>query len=58
VVFSYEDIILDSISGKKYVKGDQDRTLKINVEYDNAVSILDLSEVEVGLTSSINLILS
>jgi hypothetical protein len=53
-----EDIILDTASGKKYVKGDQDRTLKINVKYGNAISVLNISDVGVGLTTSINLILS
>lgn len=53
-----EDIILDTASGKKYVKGDQDRTLKINVEHNNAVKILNIADVEVGRTTSNNLILS
>lgn len=53
-----EDIILDPASGKKYVRGDQERTLKINVEHNNEAKILNLVDVEVGLTTSVNLILS
>jgi hypothetical protein len=49
-----EDIIEDAAKGKKFVKGDQDSTLNINVEYGNVTSILKISDVEVGKTNSIN----
>ncbi len=49
-----EDIIEDAASGKRFVKGDQDSTLNINVEYGNVTSILKISNVEVGKTNSIN----
>ncbi len=53
-----EDIILETASGKKYVKGDPDKTLKLTVQSGNAISVLNITEVEVGRTTSINLTIS
>jgi hypothetical protein len=49
-----EDVIEDIANNKRFIKGDQDRTLNINVEYGSVMSILKISDVEVGQTNSIN----
>jgi len=49
-----EDVIEDTENNKRYIKGDQGRTLNINVEYGSVISILKISDVEVGQTNSIN----
>jgi len=48
-----EDVVRDT-SGRRFVKGDQDRTLNINVEYDGLTSILKIGDVEIGKTNSLN----
>ena len=49
-----EDVIEDTVNNKRFIKGDQDKTLNIKVEYDSVTSILKISDVEVGETNSIN----
>jgi hypothetical protein len=49
-----EDVIEDTVNNKRFIKGDQDKTLNIKVEYDSLTSILKIFDVEVGKTNSIN----
>ena len=52
-VLTEDDVIEDTVNNKRFVKGDQDRTLNIKVEYGNVTSVLKISDVEVGKTNFI-----